>query len=54
MDDESAVRAVLLRYGSALDDRDAEGVLACFTDDVRLEYFNGEMVTVGIDVPSSH
>ena len=49
MDDESAVRAVLLRYGSALDDRDAEGVLACFTDDVRLEYFNGEMVTDGID-----
>jgi ketosteroid isomerase-like protein len=45
----AAIREVILRYGAALDARDAEGVLSCFTDDVCLEYFNGQVVKNGIE-----
>jgi ketosteroid isomerase-like protein len=36
--DREAVRDVVFRYAVRLDDRDAEGVAACFTDDARLSF----------------
>jgi ketosteroid isomerase-like protein len=47
--DADDIRAVLAAYGAALDRRDTEGIVACFTLDVRLEYFHGDVVTEGID-----
>lgn len=37
----------ILRYGTALDARDLDGLVACFTDDVHLEYFDGAVVVDG-------
>ena len=48
-EDRASIAEVIHRYGVALDARDAEGVLACFTDDVCLEYFNGAVVANGVD-----
>jgi ketosteroid isomerase-like protein len=43
------ITAVILRYGSAVDGRDRQGVLACFTDDVHLSFFDGAVVADGLD-----
>jgi 3-phenylpropionate/cinnamic acid dioxygenase small subunit len=33
MDDDNAIRNLIYRYARGVDDRDMDGVLACFTDD---------------------
>lgn len=48
-DDRAGITEVICRYGSALDARDSAGVVACFTDDVRLEYFNATVVANGLE-----
>ena len=47
--ERAAITEVIFRYGAALDDRDTDALMSCFTDDVRLEYFDGAVVMDGID-----
>jgi hypothetical protein len=47
--DRAAIEEVIRCYGAALDARDADGILACFTPDVRLEYFDGAAVATGME-----
>jgi ketosteroid isomerase-like protein len=44
---EHAIERVIRRYGSALDGRDIDGIVACFTNDAVLEYFGGDVVVEG-------
>jgi hypothetical protein len=48
-EDRASIVELIQRYGAAFDGRDADGVLACFTDGVFLEYFDGAVVCHGIE-----
>lgn len=47
--DRHDIDDVIQRYGTCFDLRDREGVLACFTDDVHLDYLDGLKIVDGAE-----
>jgi ketosteroid isomerase-like protein len=45
--DASAVTELQYRYARAVDGRDVDGIVACFTDDAVVAFNDGEVVTSG-------
>lgn len=46
--DAALITELVEQYGIAFDTRDRELILACFTDDVHLNYLNGQKVVRGL------
>ncbi len=49
LDDRVAIEAVIRQYGRAVDTRNVEAVVDCFTPDAQLEYFGGTITLSGRD-----
>jgi ketosteroid isomerase-like protein len=47
--DRLEITDVIFRYGQAVDDRDLEGVVSCFSTDIRACYNSGAFVMEGIE-----
>ena len=54
IEDEAAIRALVARYGFAVDDRDLEGVKALFAPDGSLRTASGTSKGSGVDAVGAY